>query len=104
MNELLCFAYANSPENPLKSLTIEDSLVNAQLSERANVNNDYNIHRESFATTDNITQTLTRFRDNIHLFHFSGHAGSDELILEDQKAKADGVGQLLLQCKNLHLV
>ena len=104
MNELLYFAYANSPEDPLKNLTLEDSLVNAQLSERANMDDDYNIHRESYATTTNITRTLARFRDKICLFHFSGHAGNDELVLEDQEANADGIGQLLLQCPNLHLV
>jgi hypothetical protein len=43
-------------------------------------------------------------QDTICLFHFSGHAGTTVLQLEDTTARGAGMAQLLARCPNLRLV
>ena len=99
----LFLAFANSETNPLAALREEDDSVHALLSERAS-RDDFRIVRESYATREIITRQLPLFQQDIHLFLYSGHAGSDGLILEDGLARAEGIAALLGRCPNLKLV
>ncbi len=102
--DLIFFAYANSQDHPLPTLGEEDKSVHDILSQRAFRDNHFNINRFSFATVNEIIDYLTDFKENICLFHYSGHAGKDNLLIEDQEANANGIAQLLLECPNLKLV
>lgn len=91
---VLFLAFANSSTNPLPNLSREDDgifsiLVNRQLK------GHFLIHRESFATTENINKYLYKYKDNLTLFLFSGHANDQALLLRDQDANAKGVAYQL---------
>lgn len=102
--DLIYLAYAHSLEEPLKSLQREDEEVNNILKERAFVDNHFNINRVSFATTKAIIEDLNKYKDKICIFHYSGHAASDSLLIEDKEANANAISKLLLECPNLKLV
>ena len=99
----LFLAYADSRTNPLPNLREEDEKVNTVLSERAG-RGDYRVVREQFATRDNLVTQLPFYQDDIVLFSFSGHAGSDRLLFTDGDALSDGVAGVLRRCRNLKLV
>ena len=64
----------------------------------------FQLYREPTATTDDIIEYLTKFKDRVILFHYGGHADSDSLMMTDQEGNAAGVAQLLAQQDNLKLV
>lgn len=101
--DLFFLAYANSAADPLPSLMKEDDEVYRLLSRRK-AEKHIDLHRESHATLDKIAEYLNRFRDDITVFHFSGHAGRDRLILEDEAANAQGIAQFLGLCPKLKLI
>ena len=47
---------------------------------------------------------LPSYREQISIFHFSGHTGRDSIILEDEALNTQGLAKLLSQCPNLKLV
>lgn len=100
---LLFFAYANQINDPLPALREEDDQVYSLLSRRI-ASRDFAIHRDSYATLPKIAEYLIRYRDQLVLFHFSGHAGRDILLLEDGQAGAEGIADLLGLCPQLKLV
>lgn len=101
--DLLFLAFANSPENPLPTLKEEDDQVYSTLVRRS-VQQHFAIHRDSATSVSKLTEYLVLFRDYITLFHFSGHAGRDALLLEKQPANATGIADLLEQCPKLKLI
>ena len=64
----------------------------------------FQLYREPTATTDDIIEYLTKFKDRVILFHYGGHADSDSLMMTDQEGNAAGVAELLAQQDNLKLV
>lgn len=62
------------------------------------------VHLDNFATIDKIAAYLTSYKDSIILFHYGGHANSQQLILDDQATNASGIAQLLAAQKNLQVV
>jgi len=62
------------------------------------------MHMEETATRERIAQYLTGFRDDIVLFHYSGHAGRDALWTREEASRAGGIAQLLGQCPKLKVV
>jgi len=96
-------AYANSQEAPLASLREEEESVYRLLSRRA-ARNDFSLHRDANVTLPKVAEYLIRFREGLGVFAFSGHAGRDQLLLEDQEAKGEGIAELLGQCPKLKLV
>ena len=101
--DLIFLAFANNPDNPLSSLSREEEEVFDILSRRY-VKKHFDLQRESHATLPKFAQHLIRFRDNLSVILYSGHAGRDQLLLEDQVANAKGIAQLLGQCPKLKLV
>ena len=96
-------AFANSTTEKLETLTEEDEKVNAVLSKRK-VAGDIDLIREQYATTNRIMDSLFMYQHKITVFLYSGHAGRDRLVLEDQDANAEGITAILQQCPNLKLV
>lgn len=64
----------------------------------------FQLYREPTATTDDIIDYLTKFKDRVILFHYGGHADSDSLMMTDQEGDAGGVAQLLAQQDKLKVV
>ncbi len=100
---LIFLAFANDAENPLPSLSREEDGVFEILSRRY-VEKHFDLQRESHATLPKLTQYLVRFREELSVFMFSGHAGRDRLVLEDEHANSEGIAQLLGKCPKLQLV
>jgi hypothetical protein len=99
----LYLAFANNDKNPLDTLREEDSKVNDIMIERKR-RGDFIVHSDQFATTEKVINNLRQFKDDIVLFLYSGHAGRDNLELEDGEANAEGIAALLSRCPNLKLV
>lgn len=101
--ESLFLAFANSQTDPLPSLREEDEKAYSLLSRRAGQGH-YALHRDSYASLPKVAEQLLNFRDSLAAFLFSGHAGRDKLLMEDQSARAEGIAELLGQCPRLRLV
>ncbi len=100
---LLLLAYANHQEAPLASLQREYEKVHEYLSPGINAQH-FAVHRELYATIENISYSLTEYRDRISIFGYSGHAGQDQLIFDGELAKAEGIANLLKLCPHLKCV
>ena len=96
-------SFANSETESLHTLRQEDEAVYEILSPLAEKGN-FKIHRDSKATTSSLSRDIGNYRESMRLFLYSGHAGRDKLILEDQEANAAGIAHLLSQCPRLRLV
>jgi CHAT domain len=96
-------AYANSQAQPLPTLTEEDKQVYRILAHREQ-RKDYSLYRDSYTTLPEIANYLNLYQDDIIIFHYSGHAETNQLLLEDSAANAVGIAQLLGRCKKLQLV
>ncbi len=102
--KLLFFAYANKDDDRLEFLLEEYLQVDNILNKRGYVDVHFTMKSYPFATTDYISSFLIQNKENLFLFHFSGHAGLNRLELEDSSAQAEGIAQLLKACPHLKLV
>ena len=96
-------AFANSTSAPLPTLTQEEEAIYTFLSTRS-AKGHFALHRDNTARINTIAEYLIRFRDTLRVFHYSGHAERDALLLEDQEASAEGIADLLGQCPKLELI
>jgi hypothetical protein len=99
----LLFCFANNRDRPLPELRNEDDTIDRLLDPLSSQQYFQKI-RDSFATTDSVASKILTYQDSLCLFHFSGHAGSSALHLEDSAARAVGVAQLLARCPQLQLI
>lgn len=99
----LLFCFANNRDRPLPELRHEDDTIDRLLDPLSSQQYFQKI-RDSFATTDSVASKLLAYQDSLCLFHFSGHAGSSALHLEDSAARAVGIAQLLARCPQLQLI
>ena len=100
---LVFLAFANNEVEPLPSLSAEDDQIYHLLARRAK-DGHFFIHRDSHTTVPKILDQLLLYKDQLTVFHFSGHAGRDLLLLEDGQANARGIMEILKQCPKLKLV
>ncbi len=101
--DVIYLAFANSRTEPLLTLQEEDNSLFQTLSARQ-LKQHFILNRDSYATIESVSNTISQSRDQLRLFLYSGHAGRDRLMLEGQSANAEGIAHLLGQCKNLKLV
>jgi hypothetical protein len=92
--KVIFLAFANSASGPLEFLTEEDKEIYDVLSDRY-FYGDYFIHRESFATPETINKFLDRYKDELAVFHYAGHAGKDKLLVNDQNIYSNGIAKQL---------
>lgn len=95
--------YANSETNRLPTLTKEYNEVH-QILQNGIANRDFTVVSSPFTSVENIISLIRTHEENIVLFSFSGHAGRDQLLLEDGGGRAEGIANLLERCANLKLV
>ncbi|MRG48373.1 CHAT domain-containing protein [Chitinophaga sp. SYP-B3965] len=89
----IIISFANSSEQPLKSITEEDEAIHTILNE--NNRGNFNIHRESYATVTNINSAFSVHGGNIGIFHYAGHASQTSLLFNDQEANGMGIAYQL---------
>ena len=95
--KVIFLAFANSASTPLEFLTEEDKEIYDVSSERY-AYGDYFLHRESFATPETINKFLDRYKDDLAVFHYAGHAGKDKLLVNDQNIYSSGIAKQLKHC------
>lgn len=100
--DVLFFAFANDSANPLATLKDEaDELF--RLLSPGQLKGHYVLVFESFATREKLVDSLSKYNDQIALFHYSGHARPDALATAGELSHAEGIAHLLGQCPNLKL-
>lgn len=100
---ILFLAFANDPAHPLAELKREEEQIMQALAPRQ-MQNHFLVHRESFAGIEGMARYISLYREELVVFHYSGHAGPTAFYLDGEEAKARGIAQLLGQCPNLKLV
>src|SRR4051812_1328339 len=86
-------AFANSKDYPLQTLTEEDNYLRKLFYERNR--GLYLFNREPHATLESVNEALGIFSGSVLLFHYSGHADRDFLLLENQVANGAGIARQL---------
>lgn len=87
-------AFANSLANPLPSLKRECDELNTILIPDAQ-RNKYTLLCEQYATPQIINTRFAQLGNDIAIFHYSGHATVNTLLLNDQDVNAAGLANLL---------
>jgi len=100
---LVFLAFANDQDNHLPLLEEERKAITAELIPLAS-KQYFQLFTEPSATTGDISRYVAEFKDRILIFHYGGHADSNQLILADQTANSDGLAQLLGLQSDLKLV
>lgn len=96
-------AFANDQDRHLPLLDQERKEVTQHL---LPLENDQYLQllTESAATINDIISLVTQVKDRLAIFHYAGHADSNQLFLTDQAANSDGLADLLGTQTNLKLV
>lgn len=100
--DILFLAFANNREQPLPALQAEDETIYSLLAPRQ-AQQHFLIHRDSFTSIGSISEYLALYKEDIVLFHYSGHADAQSLLLEGEEAFAKGIAELLGKCPRLKL-
>lgn len=101
--KVLYLNFANQQTAPLPALLAEADGIRKTLAKRQ-LQQHYLLEIDNYATTQKIAEYLVLYRHHLLMFAFSGHAGRDRLLLQDQTAQAAGIAHLLGQCTQLKLV
>lgn len=103
--------FAQSPDEVHLGMLIEEESAIKQVWERATQDQSNPISvvflaRDGRETTvEHLIQDIRTYGDRIVLFHFSGHAGHDQLLLTDGSGGSEGIaGMLAKSAPNLKLV
>ena len=100
---VIFLAFANAQDRHLALLDEERRIITGHLTPLAS-EQYFQIHTEPSATTKDLTRYIAEFKDRIAVFHYGGHAGSEQIFLTDVAANAAGLAQLLAGQPNLKLV
>lgn len=95
--------FANSETQRLPSLMDEYVSLNDLLRDRA-ARGDFRVVSFPIATREQVAADIQAYEQEISLFLFSGHAGSDCIQLEDGLGQAGGVAAMLGRCSHLKVV
>ncbi|WP_373553200.1 CHAT domain-containing protein [Haliscomenobacter sp.] len=100
---VIFLAFANDKDDHLPLLDEERKVINGHLLPLAN-QQYLQLVIEPSATTIDISRYITDLKDRINIFHYGGHAGSQEIFLQDQVANSAGIAQILALQKELKVV
>ncbi|MDB5203098.1 MAG: hypothetical protein JWQ27_2507 [Ferruginibacter sp.] len=92
--KVIFLAFAHSAQQPLPSLTEEDKFIYELLEDRA-MKKHFFVHRQSFATIEDINAKLKDFQDELAIFHYSGHADAAQLLINNENILAEGIADQL---------
>jgi len=102
-NPIIFLAFSNSQDDYLTMLKRESKSIKRAL-EPLEDKNLVKIVREESADLDTIFHNFNRFKDEIAIFHYAGHASGNNLEFEGDAGNADGLANLFSQQRNLKLV
>lgn len=104
MEDILYLAFSD-PDDSLDLLKEELEKVKICLSPLEN-RGYIKIDADRHTTTSDLRRKMAdpAFTEHLAVFHFSGHAHEDALLLEDVEGQGDGLACLLGQCSSLQLV
>ena len=100
---IIYLAFANDKDNPLKSLEEEEKGIREELRSREE-DNHFEVEHDSFATREVIARRLADFKNDLYIFHYSGHADEAGLETAGEKTLSEGIAGLLGDCPRLRLV
>lgn len=101
--DYLLFTYANDRANYLPTLDREREDIESSLNQSP-FKESFKTNHLPAATTKTIIDAILKNKEELSFFHYSGHAGRDQLNLEGISAKALGIARLLRLCPKLKLV
>jgi hypothetical protein len=101
---VICLAFANGQGAYLNNLKQEEKAIRDAL-HQADDEGHIKLYTEFNTTIADLVKVFTeKYRNRVAIFHFAGHAGSQELVLDETSANAAGFAQLLAQQQSLELV
>lgn len=100
---LIFLSFANDAAHPLPTLTREDEEVYRLLSSRS-AKGHFSLHRDSNASLAKVAEYIIRFKDDLTVFLFSGHADRDHLLMDGQTVQGNGIAALLGECPRLKVI
>ncbi len=103
MPKTIFLTFANNSDAPLNALKEEDKIVYGYVDQRRK-GTEATIHRDSFCTTGSILEHLNDKKEQLLLFHYSGHANEKTLFLENEQAHREGLTSFLGLAPNLKLI
>lgn len=103
MSNVIILAYADDNENSLKHLKRENQTIYDYLQFKNQ--GEINVRNLKNASFEDLLKEFAVHKDNIIMFHFSGHAGMAELFFDKQEGvKARGLAALLQMAPKIELV
>ena len=99
---IVLLTFANQPKNSFLDLSNEDDAI-FKLFDRFGNGDELKIIRDQYTSTGELIDHFQTNPDQISVFHFGGHAGSDTLHLSDQAARKQGLTALMGKQKNLRI-
>ncbi|PHN07530.1 CHAT domain-containing protein [Flavilitoribacter nigricans] len=100
---VIFLAFANDQDAHLPLLEAERKAIKGHLIPLAS-QQYFQLFDESTTSREDLIRYLSEFNDRVVLFHYAGHADSDQIILTNGGADAGGVAQALALQDNLKLV
>ena len=100
---LIVLSFANQEDAHLSLLKEESDQIRTAL-RPLEKRGFISVEHEESTTIKELSAIFIDNPDLLTIFHYGGHAGGDELLLEDAEASEKGLAQLLGQQKNLKLV
>ncbi len=100
---LIVLSFANKEDAHLSLLKEESGEIRTAL-RPLEKRGFISVEHEESTTIKELSAIFIDNPDLLTIFHYGGHAGGDELLLEDAEASEKGLAQLLGQQKNLKLV
>lgn len=100
---VIFLAFANDQDAHLPLLEAERKAIKGHLIPLAN-EQYFQLYDEATTSREDLIRYLSEFNDRVVIFHYGGHAESDQIILTDGGAHAGGVAQALALQDILKLV
>jgi|AntRauTorckE5430_2_1112549.scaffolds.fasta_scaffold01355_7 DNA-binding NarL/FixJ family response regulator len=100
---IIFLAFSNSQDDYLDMLKRESKHINRAL-EALDDKGLVKIVREESTDLETLFHNFNRFKDQVAIFHYAGHASGNNLSFEDGAGNADGLANLFAQQKDLKLV
>ncbi len=99
------FSQSNNPDDPyLKSLVEESAAIQKTWETFKDTVFDIDFLPRNKVEVGKIEEDIRKYKHNIIVFHFSGHAGNEQLMFANGAANANGLAGLLGEAQNLKLV
>ncbi|PHN02012.1 CHAT domain-containing protein [Flavilitoribacter nigricans] len=100
---LILLASANDESRPLPNLKEEHEEIEDLLSEGVK-RKHYEVQLASSVAYSKIVKRIANFREELLVFHYSGHADQNTLLIDEKTIHGESIADLLGKCPNLQLV